>query len=232
MQRRLNTSPTMVDLGKRLGISPVRLEHATRSIFGGTGESITSASDAMLQRGKEPVPTYPYENAEKAAHLPFVGPLIRRFVTSPTDQRQIDMEKKFYEAYAEAGKASNSINSLISGARTRDEAADYYLNHPRELALADAHAALAQAAAGFSDYRKAQIDVASDATEKRSVEAKRSVIHENHELYIKALQDFNTQLDQHIGRVNAMSVDDRKHLIEEVVNRANRPMEPDKPKVQ
>lgn len=226
-QRRLNTSPTMIEIGRRLGLSPIRLEHAMKSVLGGTGESLSTLSDAAIQAGKKPPATYPYESTEKATHIPFVGPLVRRFVTSPTDQMQLDAEKKFYTNLADAGDATDSINKLLSKAVDRREALISYLDNPRGIALASEHQNLVNLATEFSDYRQSIVDIAADKT--KTVDQKRQEIHDEHLKYMKALASANANIDTLVDHASRGGKQQRLDTLNYILSRSNRTVEPEEP---
>jgi hypothetical protein len=121
------TSPVMKGLGKILGMipgvgktplaSPVRWEHAFRSMFPGPGEMVLAAADQALGPKVPPA----RGAIEELAKRPWSGPIVRSLIPSVHSQERLDLGEDFYAALQEAGAATTMINNLMKSGRT-DEA--------------------------------------------------------------------------------------------------------------
>ena len=119
-QSRPTTSPLMIQLGKILGQSPLKLEYAVTSATGGLGRGVIDTIDRA--RGKVlPDVVGEYESVARQ-------PILARFMGTGGGARDRNAEERFYRALDEAqrttGSAKTAVEMAPAGTRTRELAGD------------------------------------------------------------------------------------------------------------
>lgn len=92
LQYDARTSPTAVVLGEATGLSPRRLEHAVRSMFGGVSEEALAGLDLAAQ-GMSPQVRPAREGFQRA---PFVSSVHRRLIGGRRDAERERLSEAFY----------------------------------------------------------------------------------------------------------------------------------------
>ena len=98
------TSETMSEVGQGLGVSPQKLEHFYRGIFGPLGMYILGASDVLAQR----MGNYPYPPKMKFQDYPVVN----RFYKGKGPARNTKYATQFYDMLNEVDQLAATVNSL------------------------------------------------------------------------------------------------------------------------
>jgi len=109
------TSPTATAIGKKISVSPARIEHAVRGVTGGLGEQALSLSDLAFK--DRTAGELPKEGPERISRLPGVGPIARRFLGSSTDEIRRQRTEDFYDVYKKAQEARETANSYARSDR-------------------------------------------------------------------------------------------------------------------
>lgn len=111
-------------IGKKLNISPARLEHISRSLLGGTSRYITDAGDTLVAEFRA-------WNGEKTPSKPFSWsnvPVIRGFVTHTPAGYNSQSVQNFYDALKEGKQIHASYNKLKG-----EEKKEFAKKHQTEL---------------------------------------------------------------------------------------------------
>lgn len=173
-------------IGKGL-TRPKYFEAGVRGMFGGLGEAAVSISDAALGQSKTGVPPTGHEAIRR---IPVLGPIARRFITTPQDYTEKQAEGRFYELAEHLRTTQTTYNNLLK----RDpEAAVKYAEDPfnqNALALAQASA---QIAADMSELRNIQEMLAQSPD--LSDDEKREYARLYHGARIELLNSFNDSLE-------------------------------------
>ena len=100
------------------GLSPRRIDAFMRGTTAGAGEIATTALDPFMgQRTKE------VQGPEAWRQQPGIGPIISRFVSSPMDQQEHDLQDRFYNNIDKVTPAYKTFKDLEK--RDPDEAGRY-----------------------------------------------------------------------------------------------------------
>lgn len=99
-----NTSATMQEIGKRINISPARLEHAVKGYFGTIGTYVLGASDVMTRRLLD----YPAQPTTK----PEDWPLLSSFYKGGGPARNTKFTTAFYELLKEVDQTAKTVEHL------------------------------------------------------------------------------------------------------------------------
>lgn len=108
MRTNKSTPETYNVLGKKLNVSPARLEHISRSILGGTSRYITDVGDKMIEEFRA-------WNGEKTPSKPFSMSdvwVIRGFVTRTPVGYNSQSVQNFYDSLKESKQMHSSYNKL------------------------------------------------------------------------------------------------------------------------
>jgi len=166
-QKRETTSPVAVAVGRKIGVSPLRLEHGIRSFFAGLGEQGLNIADAVYGDDRRRLPL---EGDEEIARTRVLGPILRRFVGSTMDQKEKDLEEDFYDRYDQARETVRTFNLMAESDEAR---AEEFLSDPERLVLYHLNGEIQTAVRDLSDIRDLQRETArsdmSDAEKKEAI---------------------------------------------------------------
>jgi hypothetical protein len=103
-QRKPWTSPTASEVGKAVGMSPLRIEHLIRGYFGTLGLYALGAADVVTHRMFD----YPYPPTKRWNESPVVRSFWRGSVDDP--KRRTRYETEMYEIFRELDETVQTIN--------------------------------------------------------------------------------------------------------------------------
>ena len=103
-QHGAHTSATMQEIGKRINISPSRLDHAVKGYFGTLGTYVLGASDLMTRRLMD----YPNQPTTK----PEEWPVLSSFYKGDGPARNTKFTTSFYELLKEVDKTAKTVDHL------------------------------------------------------------------------------------------------------------------------
>lgn len=156
-QFRATTSELAKRVGAKTGVSPLRLEHVRRTFTGGVGETATSVTDRLL--GSEKKRTL--EGDEGLGQTILLGPILRRFVGSSSDEVMRQKSQAFYDNLGRAGQAHSTLNML---AKSNREEAKRYIEDPERRALVKARPAYTEGSGLLKQLRDETRRVGQDET--------------------------------------------------------------------
>lgn len=153
------TSPAMVKLGSVAGLSPLKLQHTLRNIVPGLGEGALSLIDAAVPSEYK---SRIKEGDEAIGDMPVAGPVLRRFVGSPVDQQQRQLEEQFYRLLDRAQTAKGTLALLDKQGKAAE--AERLVGDPRKLALIEALGDLHKASVKLREIKETIDQVGRDAS--------------------------------------------------------------------
>jgi hypothetical protein len=188
-QYKWNTSPTLVEIGKRFDVSPIALDHFLRGYLGGTAAYLTMASDSLVTSkrwGEEP--------ASRLSEYP----VARRFLRE-APYGNTRYQREFWDLYREVDRVANTARKIREEFRQDD--LDAYLGDAEKAVLFGLGGAFGakgfvdQAAQKAREISAAQIRVRRDP--QMSGEQKRQELdklqHELNELFKSVIKQLNTE---------------------------------------
>lgn len=187
-QARPTTSPTMIQLGKILGMSPIKLEYAITSGTGGLGQTALDVIDKA--QGKTlPATVGEYERTARV-------PVVSRFLGTSGNQQDRLTEERFYQFLDEAKRDRGSIT--VAGPERRAE----LLRQPELRTKAQVAPALETLSRALTEVRKAQVYVThvSQASTEQKTQALKALADRHHEV----LQAFR-RIEQSVERIRAVN---------------------------
>lgn len=188
-QYKWNTSPTLVEIGKRFDVSPIALDHFLRGYFAGTAAYLTMASDSLVTSkrwGEEP--------ASRLSEYP----VARRFLRE-APYGNTRYQREFWDLYREVDRVANTARKIREEFRQDD--LDAYLGDAEKAVLFGLGGAFGakgfvdQAAQKAREISAAQIRVRRDP--QMSGEQKRQELdklqRELNELFKSVIKQLNTE---------------------------------------
>lgn len=165
--------------------SPMRMQHAVSGFGAGVADDALRISDWAL--GQDRNPKVPLEGTEALAHTPVVGGVISRFVGSPLDQIEKDLETEFYSAADKARVQEGTLNHLAK--TSPPEAKAYLKQNIGTLRMSKDILKLEQEMGKLRNYQKQVL-----ANNKLDAGQKRQYIQKLHETRMKLLKFFHEKL--------------------------------------
>jgi hypothetical protein len=101
-----------------LGMSPLRLQQAVNGTTGGIGQAVAGIGDFTSERN------FPFQGQQATRQIPGVGTLASRFIGTPINQRDKDVETKFYSQLDQVSQVQRTYQSM---ANTQPQQAGEYL---------------------------------------------------------------------------------------------------------
>lgn len=173
--------------------SPMRLQHAISGFGAGVADDALRIAD--YAQGQDKTSPVPLEGTEALAHTPVVGGLVSRFVGSPLDQIEKDLETEFYSAAETATLQKGTFDHM---ARTNPQAAkDYFKDNKKSLQYSEAVIGIQKT---LGELRNTQKQVLADP--KLEAGQKQARIQKLHEARIKLLKLFHEKLAPKLAVTN------------------------------
>lgn len=161
-QYRWNTSPTLIEVGKRFDVSPIALDHFLRGYLGGVSGYLTMASDSLVTSERW---------GERPTRRLQEYPVLRRFLRE-APYTSTSYQREFWDLYREVDRTVNTARKIRKEFRQDDLEA--YLGDTEKIVLFSLKGLSERVAERAREISAAQVVIRRDP--EMSAEQKRKEI--------------------------------------------------------